>query len=124
MNNPGYILCELEKQFSGHDFAWHSTSATVEHILPESLSDDWADLFSEKNHQRYVNRLGNYALLERGKNKEAGQQPCNGKKAVFGTSQYHLTQRLSEIDEWNPSAIQSRQRHLARLATTVWRLPS
>ena len=119
-----YILCELEKQFSGHDFAWHATSATVEHILPESLSDDWADLFSEENHQRYVDRLGNYALLERAKNKEAGQQLFTGKKAVFGTSQYHLTQRLSEIDEWNPSAIQERQRRLARLATTVWRLPS
>lgn len=119
-----YILCELERQFSGHDVAWHATSATVEHILPESLGEDWRELFSEDMHQRYVDRLGNYALLERGKNKEAGQQAFTGKKDVFETSQYGLTQQLAETDEWGPSAIQERQRRLARLATAVWRLPS
>jgi hypothetical protein len=114
----------LERQFSGHDLAWHATSATVEHILPESLSEDWVELFPEETHQRYVDRLGNYALLERGKNKEAGQQTFSNKKAVFETSQYRLTKQLSENDEWNPSTIQERQRRLARLATTVWKLPS
>ncbi|PON16342.1 hypothetical protein C2W62_18965 [Candidatus Entotheonella serta] len=97
-----YILCELERQFSGHDVAWHVTSATVEHILPEHLSEDWRELFSEDMHQRYVDRLGNYALLERGKNKEAGQQLFYGKKAVFETSQYGLTRQLLEVEEWGP----------------------
>ena len=119
-----YILCELERQFSGHDLAWHATSATVEHILPESLSEDWGELFSEETHQRYVDRLGNYALLERGKNKAAGQQKFTSKKAVYETSQYRLTQQLAESDEWSPSAIQECQRRLARLAATVWKLPS
>lgn len=119
-----YIFCELEKQSSGHDLAWYATSATVEHILPESLSEDWQDVFSEEAHQRYVDRLGNYALLERGKNKEVGQQTFTEKKVIFETSQYGLTKQLSEIDEWDSNAINERQRRLARLATTVWKLPS
>jgi hypothetical protein len=70
-----------------------------------------------------VERLGNYALLEYGKNKGIGQQPFADKAVVFETSQYGLTKELAASPEWTPAMINERQKRLARLATTVWRFP-
>lgn len=118
-----YILCELECRNSGQDLNWATTSATIEHILPEKLDDHWASDFSEEEHDRNVERLGNYALLEYGKNKEIGHQPFEIKAPVFGTSQYGLTNELTEREKWTPADIADRQRKLARLATAVWQFP-
>jgi hypothetical protein len=116
-----YILCELERQNSGHDLSWNDAKATIEHILPDNLDDHWATLFSADEHDRYVERLGNYTLLEPGKNKEIGQLPFAEKAVVFETSQYGLTQEIGSLPEWTPLVLNERQRRMARLATTVWR---
>jgi len=118
-----YILCELERQNSGHDLSWSTASATIEHILPDHLDDHWSTIFSEDEHDRYVERIGNYALLKYGKNKGIGQQPFAEKAVVFATSQYGLTSDLASSDEWTQVAINERQKRLAKLATTVWRFP-
>jgi hypothetical protein len=118
-----YILCELEHQHSGHDSDWSTTNATIEHVLPDNLDDHWATTFSEDEHARYVDRLGNYALLEYGKNIGIGQKPFAVKANVLATSQYGLTKDLAASSEWTPAMINERQKKLARLATTVWRFP-
>lgn len=118
-----YILCELERQNSGQDLNWTTAEATIEHILPDNLDDYWATIFSEDEHARYVDRLGNYALLEYGKNKGIGQKPFSDKAVVFVTSQYGLTKDFSSFGEWSPAVIVDRQKKLARMATTVWRFP-
>jgi hypothetical protein len=118
-----YILCELERRHSGHDSSWNTTTATIEHILPGSLDDHWAASFSEEEHARYVDRLGNYALLEHGKNKSLAQKPFAEKAPVYGTSQYGLTKDVAGAAEWTGEAIAGRQKELAKLATAVWRFP-
>ena len=118
-----YILCELEHQNSGQDLNWSTTGATIEHILPDHLDEHWAAIFSEDEHSRYVERLGNYALLEYGKNKGIGQQPFPEKSVVFETSQYGLTKELAGSGEWTPAMINDRQKRLAKLATAIWRFP-
>ncbi len=118
-----YILCELEKQHSGQDLSWSSSNATIEHILPDHLDEAWSEVFSEDEHARYVERLGNYALLERGKNKDIGQALFDVKKVVFAQSQYQLTKDLDDLEEWTTATLNKRQKELAALATTVWRFP-
>jgi hypothetical protein len=118
-----FLLCALERQHSQHDVSWRTTEATIEHILPDSLDEAWSKTFSEDEHARYVDRLGNYALLEPGKNKDLGQKPFDAKKRSFATSQYRLTQDIAHYDDWNKGAIAERQRKLANLALAVWRFP-
>ncbi|MDA1012903.1 MAG: DUF262 domain-containing protein [Planctomycetota bacterium] len=118
-----YILCELERHNSGSDVAWHSTTSTIEHILPERLSAEWENSFSEELHDRCFARIGNYALLEAGKNRDAEQLPFENKSTIYETSQYGLTKELSELPEWTEARLTGRQRRLARLATSVWRFP-
>ena len=118
-----YILCELERQHSGQDLAWSNSTATIEHILPDHLDEEWGQIFSEDEHARYAERLGNYALLEKGKNKDIGQKRFDVKKEVFATSQYQLTKDLGDLDEWTMATLNKRQKDLAAIATSVWRFP-
>lgn len=118
-----YILCEVERQYSGQDLSWSSSTATIEHVLPDHLDEEWGKIFSEDEHARYVERLGNYALLEKGKNKDIGQGLFDVKKEVFMTSQYQLTKDLGDLDEWTMATLNKRQKNLAAIATSVWRFP-
>ncbi len=118
-----YVLCALEHQHSQQDVSWHATESTIEHILPDNLDEAWSKTFSEDEHTRYVDRLGNYALLEQGKNKDLGQKPFDAKKVAFSKSQYGLTRDIAACDDWNKDNIAQRQRKLAKLALTVWRFP-
>jgi len=118
-----YIFCELETQFSGHDSNWATANATIEHILPDSIDDQWLSIFTEDEHVRDSDRLGNYALLEHGKNRGIGQRPFAEKSEVFKTSQYGLTKDLANFEDWSPATISQRQKKLANLATAIWRFP-
>lgn len=119
-----YILCELERERSQRDLSWNNTTATIEHILPDNLTETWEKVFSEENHIRFVDRLGNYALLEKGKNKDAGQKVFSEKAIVFAGSQYQLTADLAANDEWDPAVLSQRQRELAKIAARVWSFPT
>ena len=118
-----YLLCALERQHSHKDISWHATESTIEHILPDNLDETWSKTFSEDEHARYVDRLGNYSLLEQSRNKDLGQKSFGEKKRVFSTSQYGLTRDVAAYDDWNKDSIAQRQRTLAKLALTVWRFP-
>jgi hypothetical protein len=117
-----YILCALEKQAHNHDIDFMTTTATIEHILPKSPEGEWDRLFTLDQHERFVERLGNYLLLEpKLNNRRAGNGSLQSKLTVYATSQYPLTREFS-VAEWSPSAIEERQQKMARLATAIWKL--
>lgn len=115
-----YILCGLENRLSGADLDYETASATVEHILPENPGEEWAG-FAEDERRRFTYRLGNMTLLERGKNRDAANRSFVEKQAIYKTSQYRLTNGI-DGEEWTASAIQARQREMAKWATAVWRI--
>jgi hypothetical protein len=114
-----YILCELEKHIAPKDLADETTTATIEHILPENPDDTWSDW--KTDHERYVNRLGNYTLLERDLNSaQAANRNYSEKLKIYRQSQYAITRRI-DADEWNKATIEERQKQMARWATSIWR---
>lgn len=118
-----YILVALEKQDHGVDYDWEESHATIEHILPENPGSEWLVDFPHDLHERYVDRLGNYLLLEGKLNRrDAGNKPFAEKVQVYQQSQYPTTRGFSSVD-WTPQTIDVRQDRMARTATSVWRLP-
>lgn len=115
-----YVLCNLENRVRGTDVDYETSQATIEHILPTKPKEPWPD-FPEEHHERYVERLGNYALLERNLNMQAQNLPYEEKKPLYEKSQYETTNDL-HASAWTRHAIQNRQEKLAKMATTVWRL--
>jgi hypothetical protein len=117
-----YILFALQKQEHNVDGDWETDSATIEHVLPEHPDDSWRLNFPGDLHERYVDRLGNYLLLEAKLNgREAANRPYAEKMEVYRQSQYQGTKSLS-VPEWNPQAIEQRQSQMAKVATAIWKL--
>lgn len=117
-----YILNKLEKQDNGMDFDPESSAYTLEHILPQSPGAGW-EAFSDRDLESLVFRLSNMVILETGKNKATGNKPYAEKREILQSSTIRLTRRLAEENnDWNPERLDARQRQLAHLATTVWRI--
>lgn len=117
-----YILCRLERQHSAVDYDFESDSITIEHILPQHPEQGWAH-FNDEEADALVYRLGNMALLEKCINHAASNAAYADKREQLGKSQFGLTQQLAQENaDWTPERIANRQRQLARMACTVWRV--
>jgi hypothetical protein len=117
-----YILCKLEYQTSGtaHDF--ESDAFNIEHVLPQNPGDDWT-AFTDKEIPALVHRLGNLALMAKKQNKDLGNASYAKKRSVLQASHFAITKELGDDNsDWNPARIEARQRKLANLATTVWKI--
>lgn len=117
-----YILCALEKQTSDHDYDFESDSFNIEHVLPQNPESGWGT-FSDDEVDAMIYRLGNMTLLKKGDNKNLGNCGFQLKKTVFAKSSFDLTRKIAEENaDWTPERIAARQKTLAKLATTVWRI--
>lgn len=117
-----YLLCELEKQVSGQDFDFESDAFTIEHVLPQNPANDWAQ-FTDEEAEAMTYRIGNMSLLQKGANQDMGNAGYAVKRPMLAAAPFALTRTLAEENEdWTPARIAARQRALARLATTVWRI--
>jgi hypothetical protein len=115
-------LCELERQLNGTDHDFESDTFNVEHVLPQNPANGW-QTFSNEEAEALTYRLGNMALMAKGANKDAGNASFAVKKPLFATSAFELTRKLAEDNaDWTPERIAARQKTLARLATSVWRV--
>ena len=117
-----YILAKLEKQASSHEFDPESSSYTLEHVLPQNPAAGW-DVFRDSDLENWVYRLGNMAMLESGLNHELGNTDFLGKARLLQNSTLSLTRSIAEENsEWTAERIAARQRKLAKIATSVWRI--
>jgi len=114
-----YILCALERQLGHPDVRDETCAATIEHILPENLGNSWETTYSHDQHERFVQRLGNYTLLDPSQNRDLGNLSFSDKLAGYKNSGYRMTSRIS-ASEWTPDLIEARQREMAGWAATVW----
>jgi hypothetical protein len=114
------ILERLEASFE-HKEPADASRATIEHILPQTLTDEWRLELGDDPDARWtelVHTLGNLTLT--GYNPELSNLPFNDKKTVLVASHYELNRQLSEVDRWTPDAIRARGRALAKRAVKIW----
>ncbi len=117
-----YILFEIERQQSGQDFDFESATYTLEHILPEHPNADWAQIDEAKQDQ-LIYRLGNLTPLEANKNRGLGNRDYATKRAIYPTSAFRITQAVAEhYDTWDEAKLEARQKQLAKVATSIWRI--
>lgn len=117
-----YLLFEIERHVSGNSYDFESGSYDIEHVMPESLGDEWNDI-EDRIHEQFVYRLGNMTLLTKTVNKEIGNSSFGVKAIKFAESEFRITNRIaSENEAWNSDRIQAHQNWLARQATSIWRI--
>lgn len=117
-----HILFEIERQRSGKDFEVESATYSLEHILPERPSQEWA-FIEEPKQDRLIYRLGNMTPLETARNREVGNRDYASKRTVYADSVFEMTQAVAEhYDIWDERKVETRQKQLAGVASGIWRV--
>ena len=94
----------------------------LEHILPQRPGKEWvAELTADpKLSEDMLHRLGNLCLLSQDK---LGNKGYEQKRATFSQSRINSTKKVADYDHWGRKQIETRQKHMADLATANWRFP-
>jgi alkylated DNA nucleotide flippase Atl1 len=100
---------------------------TIEHVLPQTLSDEWrahlAELGQEADevHQTLVHTLGNLTLTAF--NGTLSNNPFERKKQIYSGSHLELNRALAENEAWGRDEILARADELADQAIAIWPSP-
>ena len=114
-----YVLAMLEKAADAkanrpeRPLDWASPAVTVEHLLPVSWANSDGELLT-------VHRIGNLSLLEKKLNHDLGSSSFAKKSDIYKTSEFLLTQQVSESASWDADAVEARTGTLAELACAAW----
>ena len=115
-----FVLHELEKSFE-HKEAVDLSATTVEHVLPQTLTEEWiAELGedAEATHARLLNTIGNLTLT--GYNSELQNAPFAEKKSRLQTTHIELNRWVLAQRAWRAEQIEARAQVLLPIATALW----
>lgn len=116
-----YILIKIENYLSQNEYDFEETNITIEHILPENYTTEWKDIFWNEI-DNYIYKLWNYTLLKETENRWIWNKNYEEKIEIYKNSPYKITSDKINYDEWNSSTLSKRQKELAKLAKTIWRI--
>jgi hypothetical protein len=114
------VLETLERA-RGHKEPAALDAAQVEHVLPQTLSDQWIEALgsdAESIHADYLHRPGNLTLSAY--NAELWNHPFGKKRERYAQSNIVLTRELADQARWTETEIQSRGWQLAKEAAQIW----
>jgi len=98
--------------------------ATIEHIMPQTLTDEWrATLGEDANalHAKWCDTLGNLALTAH--NQSLSNAAFGSKRETYERSHIDLTRGVAGKASWGPEEIQERGAELAGVAAAIWPSP-
>ena len=121
-----YLLRKMENDKRKEPISFNEY--TVEHIMPQTLNDQWKQDLGEnflQIHDACVNNIGNLTLT--GRNSEFGNRSFKEKRDMleegFRYSSLYLNQSLALAKKWDQTTIKARANELARKACEIWVYP-
>lgn len=117
-----YMLIALEEMYQ-HKEPVDPGSATMEHVMPQTLSPEWKTALGTGYfdiHDRWLDTLGNLTLT--GYNSELGNATFEEKKTKLQNTHFELSRDLLRYERWGADEIQARGRELADRAINRWRM--
>jgi uncharacterized protein with ParB-like and HNH nuclease domain len=117
------VLETLERA-RGHKEPADLSAAQVEHVMPQTLNDEWRRTLgpeAERIHAACLHRLGNLTLSAY--NQELWNHPFATKRQRYAQSNIVLTRELGDYSQWGEADIEKRGRQLAAEACTIWSGP-
>ena len=100
---------------------------TIEHVMPQTLSEDWEDELGENfrdAQEKYLHTAGNLTLT--GYNPELSNRSFSEKQDMeggFRDSPLRLNRSLAQAEKWDEAAIRERAEELAEKALQIWVYP-
>ena len=115
------LVLETFEQDHHHKEPAELRGLTVEHVMPQKLTDEWRNTLgvdAEAVHTRLLHTLGNLTLT--GYNPELSNQPFGSKRRLFQDSNLAMNKAIAEEITWGVEQIRSRASRLAIRAIRIW----
>jgi len=115
-----YILLALEETYE-HKEPVDTSTATMEHIMPQTLSEAWEAHLGPDHvaiHDKWLDTIGNLTLT--GYNSELGNSPFEEKKVKLQNTHFELSRSILLQASWGAAEIEARGVRLAELALHRW----
>lgn len=120
------LLLEVERRRPG-GAALSADAFTVEHILPDELTDAWCTHLgpdAERIHRDNLHRFGNLTILESSLQPQAGARLLADKKPVYRQSAATITRELDlQNGPWNEATVLARGNTLFESIRQIWPRP-
>lgn len=116
------LILETINDFFEHKEKVDYSNLTIEHIMPQTLTDYWkTDLGGnwETTHELLLHNIGNLTLT--GYNPELSNKNFKIKKNFLIDSHLELNKYFENVENWTSSEIELRSEYLADLACEVWK---
>jgi uncharacterized protein with ParB-like and HNH nuclease domain len=118
------ILECIEAQFGHHESVVFS-DATVEHVLPQTMTPEWEQALGENAvdiQAEWLHTIGNLTLT--GYNPELGNKEYREKREIFARSHFELNRFFANYETWGVSQIRKRAESLFETAKQLWPRPA
>ena len=116
------ILIGLEQSFENNE-APETKDAQLEHLMPQTLTDEWKNHLGADYQEIYdmlLESFGNLSITK--SNQNLSNKPFAEKKDILKDSNYELNKKVMEYENWNRDSILDRESILVDMATTTWPL--
>lgn len=115
-----YLLLKLEYLESEHNIERKYGTISVEHILPQNLSNRsiWRSYFNEDQHTYWKHKIANLILLSKRKNSSASNYEFKNKKEKYfkgRISDLTRSQKILTYNEWSCEVLEKRQKDIMKL---------
>ena len=97
----------------------------MEHVLPQEFSNDyWMIRFSQEQHEKYKNNIGNILPISRSMNAQIKNSGYDKKRSYFERdSVFKLTRETAKkYQDWDLDVIKDRSEEIAKWALKEWRV--
>lgn len=131
-NQRMFILERLENRDNNerHDVVKELTEKciTIEHIMPQTLSDKWKRALGEeweRIHQQYLHTMANLTLT--GYNSQYSNLTFVEKRDMdkgFKDSAFRLNNYVKSCEQWTEVELKQRQQDLFQVFMALWPMPS
>jgi len=119
-----FMLCSLERNHE-HKEPASLEAATIEHILPQTLTDSWRATLgtnADEIQQQHLHRMGNLTLTAY--NTELGNRDFAEKKEMLKTTHFEMNRWILDQEIWNEGAIKNRAKFMLNSAISLWPGPA
>ncbi len=116
------LILEATEESFGHKELPPFENLTIEHIMPQVLSEWWKDHLGENADETYelcLHTIGNLTLTAY--NSELSNYDFYTKKNILSTSNLELNKYFNSISQWTLDEIEQRADFLAERALEIWK---
>ncbi len=124
-NQQMMIFRRLEESYEhAEPINWSASRLTIEHILPQSLTDEWKQALTaqgevyEEIHSDLLHTLGNLTVTAY--NGKLANSPFERKQQILQGSHLELNRAVAVSSQWGRDEILKRADELAERAITIW----